>query len=337
MAMKKFINDPKDLTKELLEGLALSNPSRLTLTADGLVVSKSLGDMKRVHIVTIAGTGHEPAISGFVGKGMVDIGVPGDIFAAPGPNKCVEAIKMACDASKGAGVLFVVLNHSGDMMSGNMAMEMAEELKLNVRKLVTQEDISNAPRSDAGNRRGLVGALAMYKMASAASREGKSLDQVYDIAEKFSLNMATLAVAMRGATHPQTGDFISVFAEDEMEIGMGQHGEGGGQRTKIKTADETATIMCEALCADLGVKSGERLMVIVNGSGSTTLMEQLIVFRKVHRLLEGKGVTVVASWVDEILTVQEAAGFQLCLARMDDQLLEYWNAPCDAPYLRVVG
>jgi dihydroxyacetone kinase-like protein len=335
--MKKFINDPKNLTKELLEGLALSNPSRITLTANNLVVSKSLGDMKRVHIVTLGGTGHEPALSGFVGKGMVDISVPGDIFAAPGPNNCIEALRLACDASKGAGVLLVVLNHTGDMMTGNMTMELVEEQKLKVRKLVTQEDISNAPRSDADNRRGLVGCVPLYKIAAAAAREGKSLDQVYDIAQKFGQNMATLAVAMRGATHPQTGDAISVFADDEMEIGMGQHGEGGGGRTKIKTADETATIICEALCKDLSVKSGEKLMVIVNGSGSTTLMEQLIVFRKVYRLLEARGVQVVASWVDEILTVQEAAGFQLFFARMDEQLLKYWNAPCNVPYLRVVG
>jgi dihydroxyacetone kinase-like protein len=335
MGMKKFINDPQDLTKELLEGLALSNPSRLTLADSKLVVSTSLGDKKRVHIVSLGGTGHEPAISGFVGPGLLDISVPGDIFAAPGPPACIEALKMANEASRGAGVLFVVLNHAGDMMTANMTMEMAEDMGLKVKKIVTQEDISNAPRDNWDDRRGLVGCIPLSKIAAAAALEGKSLDEVFNVAMKFNKEMATLAVALRGATHPQTGDVISVLGEDEMEIGMGQHGEGGGGRMKVKTADETIAIMTGALVKDLSIKSGDKLMVVVNGSGATTGMEMLICFRKAYKQLEKMGVEVVASWVDEILTVQEMAGFQLFFAKMDDELLKYWNAPCDSPYLRV--
>jgi dihydroxyacetone kinase-like protein len=335
MKMKKFINDPKDLTKELLEGLALANPSRLRVDQDKLVVSAALGDMKRVHIVTLGGTGHEPALSGFVGKGMLDISVPGDIFAAPGPPACIKALQMAEKASQGAGVLFVVLNHAGDMMTGNMTMEMASGKGLKVRKLVTQEDISNASRENQEDRRGLVGCVPLYKIAAAAAAEGKSLDEVYAVAQRFNENMATLAVALRGATHPQTGDTITVLGEEEMEIGMGQHGEGGGGRMPVKTADETTDIMADALIKDLAIKRGDRLMVVVNGSGSTTCMEMLLVFRRAYKKLQAMGVQVVASWVDEILTVQETAGFQLFFARMDDELLRYWHAPCDTPYLRV--
>ncbi|MFB3926199.1 MAG: dihydroxyacetone kinase subunit DhaK [Syntrophales bacterium] len=335
MKMKKFINDPKNLTKEVLEGLELANPSRLYIGENKLVVSKYLGDKKRVHIVTLGGTGHEPALSGYVGKGMVDISVPGDIFAAPGPPACLKALEMAYTASAGAGVLFVVLNHAGDMMTGNMTMEMAKEKKINVLKLVTQEDISNASRENRNDRRGLVGCVPLYKIAAAASVEGKNLQEVYAIAQRFNENMGTLAVALRGATHPQTGDMISVLGEDEMEIGMGQHGEGGGGRMKVKTADETTDIMADALIKELNIKRGDNVMIIVNGSGSTTHMELLIIFRRAYRKLESMGVKTVASWVDEILTVQEAAGFQLFFARMDDELLRYWNAPCDTPYLRV--
>jgi phosphoenolpyruvate---glycerone phosphotransferase subunit DhaK len=336
MKMKKFINDPRNLTRELLEGLALSNPTRLRLDEDNLVISKSLGDKKRVHVVSLGGTGHEPALSGFVGKGMLDISVPGDVFAAPGPPACIKALEIADKASQGAGVLFIVLNHAGDMMSANMTMEMAQQKKLRVMKIVTQEDISNASRQDWDERRGLVGGVPLYKITGAAAMAGKSLEDVYAIAKRFNENMATLAVALRGATHPQTGELISVLGDDEMEIGMGQHGEGGGRRTVVKTADETADIMADALIKDLSVKKGEKLMVVVNGSGATTHMEMLIVFRRVFKKLESMGVTIVASWVAEILTVQETAGFQLFMARMDDELLKYWSASCDTPYLRAV-
>ncbi len=335
MKMKKFINNPKELTAELLEGLALANAERLRVDEDRLVISSALGDGKRVHIVTLGGTGHEPALSGFVGKGMLDISVPGDIFAAPGPPACIKALEMADRASQGAGVLFVVLNHAGDMLTGNMTMEMVEKKGLNVRKIVTQEDVSNASRDNPEDRRGLVGCIPLYKIAAAAAADGKSLDEVYAIAQRFNENMATLAVAARGATHPQTGDMISVLGEDEMEIGMGQHGEGGGGRMPMKTADETTEIMADALVADLSLKRGDKAMVIVNGSGSTTLMEMLIVYRHAHKKLTAMGVDIVASWVDELLTVQEAAGFQLFFARMDDEQLRYWKAPCETPYFSV--
>ncbi len=329
MKMKKFINDPNNLTQELLEGLALSNQDIIELTENNLVVNKKLKVAERVTLVTLGGTGHEPALSGFVGEGMVDISVPGDIFAAPGPQKCLEAIKMA---DRGKGVLFVVLNHAGDMLTGNITMKAAEKEGLNVIKVVTQEDVANAPREKAHDRRGLVGCVPLYKIAGAAAQAGKSLQEVADIAQRFADNMATLAVAARGATHPATGDMISVLGEDEIEIGMGQHGEGGGGRTKMKSADEVAVLMIEALLQDLNIKSGEKLMLIINGSGSTTLMEQLIVFRKAYKYLEEKGIEVVASAVNEILTVQEAAGFQMFIARMDDELLKYWQAPCRTPY-----
>jgi len=331
MKMKKFINDPSNLTKELLEGLALANADVLEYVDGKMIVNKKLKDADRVTIVTLGGTGHEPAISGFVGEGMVDISVPGDIFAAPGPQACLEAIKMA---EKGHGVLFVVLNHAGDMLTGNLTMKAAKKEGLKVIKVVTQEDVSNAPRENGEDRRGLVGCVPLYKIAGAAAAEGKTLEEVAEIAQKFADNMATIAVAARGATHPTTGDMIAELGEDEMEIGMGQHGEGGGGRMPLKTADETAEIMIEALLKDLNVVSGEKLLVVINGSGATTLMEQLIVFRKVHNYLKEKGIEVVANIVGEILTVQEQAGFQMMIARMDDEMLHYWNKPCNTPYFK---
>ena len=308
--MQKFINNPENLTSELLEGLVLSNPDIITLEQGNLIVNKKLAEADRVTIVTLGGTGHEPAISGFVGEGMIDISVAGH------------------------GVLFVVLNHAGDMLTGNLTMKQVKKLGINVVKVVTQEDVANAPRENADDRRGLVGCVPLYKIAGAAAAAGKSLEEVAAIAQKFADNMATIAVATKGATHPATGMEIAHIAEGTMEVGMGQHGEGGGGTQPMKSADETAAIMMDALLKDLDVKAGEKLMVVINGSGATTLMEQLIVFRACHKLLAEKGIEVVASAVGEILTVQETAGFQMFIARMDDELLGYWNAPCRTPYYR---
>lgn len=332
MAMKKFINSGDTLTKELLKGLSLAFGDKIEVKENNLVVNKKMACSDRVHIVTLGGAGHEPALSGFVGEGMFDISVVGDIFAAPGPAPVFEALKLA-EGSKGA--LLVVLNHAGDMMAADMAMEMAEDAGIKAVRINTQEDISNAPREDGENRRGLVGCVPLSKIAGGAAAAGKNLEEVQAVAQKFADNMATIAVASRGATHPANGAEISSFGDDDMEIGMGQHGEGGGGRMKMKTAGEVAAIMTDALIKDLSLKSGEKVMLVVNGSGATTLMEQLIVFKDCAEFLASKGITVVAQMVGEILTVQEAAGFQLFIARMDDEMLEYWKAPCSTPYYTV--
>ena len=331
MKMKKFINAQENLTKELLEGFAAANRDLVELKPENMVVNKKLASADRVTIVTQGGSGHEPAISGFVGEGMVDVSVVGDVFAAPGPQACVDAIKLA---DKGKGVLYVVLNHAGDMLTGNMTMKQVEKLGLRVVKVVTQEDVSNAPRSNSEDRRGLVGCVPTYKIAGAAAAEGKSLEQVATVAQRFADNMATLAVAVRGATHPSTGSMLADLGEDEMEIGMGQHGEGGGGRQNMKSADETADIMVKALMDDLSIKPGEKIMLILNGTGATTLMELFILYRRCEQVLKEKNVDIVANYVGELLTVQEQAGFQMFMARMDDELLRYWNAPCNTPYLK---
>jgi len=329
--MKKFINSRENLSKELHEGFAAAHRDLVTLKPGYIVINKKLESANRVTIVTLGGAGHEPALSGFVGEGMVDVSVVGDIFTAPGPKACIEGIKLA---DKGKGVLFVVLNHAGDMLTADLTMKQVAEEGLKVVKVVTQEDVSNAPRYDSDNRRGLVGAIPAYKLAGAAAAEGKSLDEVAAITQRFVDNMATLAVAARGATHPSTGIAFAELDDDEMEIGMGNHGEGGGGRQMLRSADETAEIMLNVLLKDLSVKSGEKLMLILNSVGATTLMELFIVYRKCEQLLKAKDIEIVANYVGELLTVQEQAGFQMFIARMDDELLRLWNAPCNTPYFR---
>jgi len=332
MPMKKFINDPADLTSELLDGYVKAYSNKVALASGKLVVRAKPKDTDKVAIVTLGGAGHEPALSGFVGEGMLDISGVGGIFAAPGPPKVLEALKMA---NREAGVLFVVLNHEGDVMSANTALEMAKSEGFNGKMILTHEDIAPGIDAPIEDRRGLGGCVPLYKVAGAAAEAGKSLDEVYAIAEKFNNNMATLAVALKTATHPATGEAIFELADDEMEIGMGQHGEAGTGRSKLMTANETAEAMITPLIKAVDAKSGDRLLVILNGAGATTLMELYIVFRHVKKFLADKGIEVARSLVGEYLTVQEMAGFQMFVAKMDDELLAYWDAPCDTPYLTV--
>ena len=328
--MQKFINNPDTLTTEMLQGLALAHSELVSLELGRLVVNKKLAEADRVTVVALGGSGYEPALSGFVGEGMLDIAVVGDVFAAPGPQACIEAIQLA---DKGKGVLLVVLNHAGDILASNLAMKQAEKLGINVAKIVVQDDIANAPREEAQNRRGMVGAVPLVKIAGAAALADKSLEEVATIAQGFADNMATLAVAASGATNPATGMEIAQVAAGCMEVGVGLHGEAGKAKP-MATAEETVSALLDALLEDLNVLAEEKLMVIVSGNGATSLMEQLIVYRNCYAYLVEKEIEIVASHVGELMTVQEMAGFEICIARMNEELVEYWNAPCRTPYFK---
>ncbi|MGA7340707.1 MAG: dihydroxyacetone kinase subunit DhaK [Terracidiphilus sp.] len=326
--MKKFINDPEHLVGELLEGLSLVFPDRVRLAGNNIVARRVVKSAKKVRLVTLGGSGHEPGLSGYVGEGMLDYSVAGGIFAAPGAPKCIEAIRQAC--AGGESALLIVLSHAGDVLSANIAMEMAIREGLKVEMMLIHEDISGGPNVE--DRRGLVGFLPVYKVAGAAAEQGASLDECIEIARHMERNTRTLAVAVRTATHPSTGSAIFELGEEEMEIGMGQHGEAGTGRMPLQSADETAEIMLNMLLQDLGVAPGEELLVLVNGAGATTLMELLIVFRRVAQLLESRKIGLVRSAIGEFITTQEQAGFQLMIARMDRELISLWDAPANAPF-----
>ena len=329
MPMKKFINDPARLTTELLDGYCRAFPQHVKLVSEKIVVRATPKAADKVAIVTLGGAGHEPALSGFVGEGMLDASVVGDIFAAPGPPKVIEALRLL---KRDAGILFVVLNHAGDVMSGNMAMQMAKKEGINVRMLLTHEDIAPGADAPAEDRRGLVGCLSVYKVAGAAAEMGKRLDEVYQIANRLNESMATLAVALKPATHPQSGDEIFQLGDDEMEIGMGQHGEAGTGRSRILSADDTADRMLTQLLAAVDAGTGDRLLVMLNGAGATTQMELFVVFRKVASRIEEQGMTIAHAMVGEYLTVQEMAGFQMFIAKLDDELIDLLKASSNAPY-----
>lgn len=328
MRMKKFINQSDHLVEELLEGLVLAFPSKVQLAGRNVVVRSAPKNAGKVRLITLGGSGHEPGLSGFVGTGMLDYSVAGEIFAAPGAPTVVEALRMAC--SEGDSALLVVLNHSGDVLSADIALETAVREGLNVRMVLTHEDISGGTNLE--DRRGLVGFLPVYKVAGAAAEQGASLDDCVEVAERMERNTRTLAVAVRAATHPSTGQPIFDLEEDEMEIGMGQHGEAGIGRMRLKSADETAETMLEMLLDDLKVAAGEELLVLLNGAGATTLMELLIVFRRIAKILETKRIKMVRSLIGEYITTQEQAGFQVMIARMDPELLRLWDAPANTPF-----
>lgn len=331
----KFINSPENITAELLEGYVLAYPDQVKLAAENIVVRAQPKSEDKVAIVTLGGSGHEPALSGFVGEGMLDCSVVGDIFAAPGAQRLFQALQLM---KREVGILLVVLNHSGDVMSANMACQLAQRAGIKVAKVLTHDDISAGIGADVNDRRGLAGCVPLYKILGAASEEGKSLEELVEIAERYNKNVATLAVAMRSCSHPQNGAVITDLPEGIMEIGMGQHGEGGGGQKPLVSADETAAEMVDLLCQQLQPQSGDKMMLIINGVGATTHMELNIVFRKAYKEIEARGLKVVVSRIQELLTVQEQAGFQMILARLDDDHVDYLkNKPSNAPYWTVIG
>lgn len=331
----KFINNPENITAELLEGYVLAYPKQVKLAAENIIVRAQPKSDDKVAIVTLGGSGHEPALSGFVGQGMLDCSVVGDIFAAPGAQRLFQALQLM---KREAGILLVVLNHSGDVMSANMACQLAQRSGIKVAKVLTHDDISAGIGADNNDRRGLAGCVPLYKILGAASEEGKSLEELVEIAERYNRQVATLAVAMRSCSHPQNGAVITDLPAGIMEIGMGQHGEGGGGQKPLISADDTATEMIGLLCQELQPQSGDKMMLIINGVGATTYMELNIIFRRAYKELTARGLKVVVSRIQELLTVQEQAGFQIILARLDDDHIDYLkNKVSNAPYWICIG
>ena len=336
MKMNKFINSTENITSELLEGSTMACSETVKLGAENIVVRPRPKAEDKVAIIAFGGSGHEPAVSGFVGEGMLDASVVGDIFAAPGAQRLFQALQMF---KRDAGILLLVLNHSGDVMSGNMAKQLAERAGIKVKSIMTHDDISAGLDAPDEDRRGLAGAIPMYKILGAAAEQGKSLDELIEIGERFNKQIATLAVAMRACTHPQNGATITELPEGMMQIGMGQHGEAGqGGNEPLVSADATAEFMVGQLMKKLDLKSGDNVLLYINGVGSTTLMEQFIVYRAAAKKLAAAGITVADGYAGELLTVQEQAGFQMILAKLDaDHLDLLKNYKADAPYWKRFG
>ncbi|MFI3317275.1 MAG: dihydroxyacetone kinase subunit DhaK [Rikenellaceae bacterium] len=334
--MIKFINNTDDITKELLEGYTMAYSSQVKLGGENIVVRAEAKSEDKVAIVTLGGSGHEPALSGFVGQGMLDCSVVGDVFAAPGAQRLFQALQMF---KREAGILLVVLNHSGDLMSANMACKLAAKAGIKVKMLETHDDISAGIDTPTDDRRGLAGCIPLYKVIGAAAEEGKSLEEIYEIGERMNARISTLAVAMKSCTHPQNGATITDLPEGIMEIGMGQHGEAGcGGQLPLISADDTAQKMIGQLILSVKPQVGDKVMLIINGVGATTHMELNIVYRRAAQLLTEAGLQVAFSKIAELLTVQEQSGFQMILSVLDEDHVDYLNNHMsNAPYWTNIG
>ncbi len=327
--MKKFINAPAEIVREELEGFALAYPHYVHLTPEGLLVRRRPKEPGKVGLVIGHGVGHEPSFCGWVGRGLYDVDVPGEIFTCADPVKILAGIRAA---NRGAGVLLTIANHPGDVLNGEMAVELARAEGLEVRPVLLGDDVASAPKGREHERRGIAGIFFAVKAAGAAAERGWPLDEMERVAVKANRETRTLGVALSPPTHPVTGRELFSVPEGGMEIGMGVHGEAGVYRGKLLSADETARLVLGQLLEDRPYTAGDRVLVLFNGAGATTLMELHILNRTIHRLLAERGITVADTLLGEFVTTQEMKGFSLSLCAVDDELLDLWSDPADAPY-----
>ncbi len=332
---KKLINRPENILAEMLAGFASAYGDLVRLTENGLIVRRQPKAAGKVGLVIGNGSGHEPAMIGLVGEGLFDVNIPGEIFTAPGPERILDGIKAA---DRGAGVLVCVSHHAGDLMNAEMALELcAMEGIANVEMVVLYDDISSAPKGSEPERRGSAGLFFVWKLLGAYAETGASLSECKALAEKVRDSTRTLAVALTSCAHPVTGETMFELPEDQIEIGMGVHGEVGMGRQKLVSADATIDLMLPPILEDLPFKSGDEVLVLLNNSGSMTLMEQFILYRRAAERLDAAGVRVYRSWIGAYATTQETAGFALSLCRVDEQLKRLWDAPANGAYLKMVA
>lgn len=329
---QKLINQPENILQEMLSGFVSAYGDIVQLTDNGLVVRKNPKAKGKVGLVIGNGSGHEPAMIGLVGDGLFDVNVAGEIFTAPGPDRIVEGIKKA---DRGAGVLVCVSHHAGDLMNAEMALELCEMEGIeNVEMVILYDDISSAPKGQETERRGTAGLFFVWKMLGAFAETSSSLAECKAIAEKIRDNTRTLAMALTTCASPITGEIMFEMPDDEMEIGMGVHGEMGFGRQKIVSANETVDLMLTPILEDLPFKSGDEVLVMLNNSGSMTLMELFILYNRVAENLKDAGIKVYKSWIGPYATTQEMAGFAISLCRVDDELKTLWDAPAKGAYLK---
>jgi len=329
--MKKIINRPEAFVDEVLDGIVRAYGDRLKLGGDnGRVLLRSCGPKKgRVGIVTGGGSGHLPVFLGYVGEGLLDGCAVGNVFASPSSQTMFEMIK-ACDG--GAGVLCLYGNYGGDNLNFDMACEMADFEDIATATVRVADDVASSPKETAEKRRGVAGMVYAFKAAGAAADEGRDLEGVAAAARKALANTRTMGVALSPCIVPQVGKPTFSIADDEIEIGMGIHGEPGIEVRKMMGADDVASLILSKIAADMPLSKGDEVSVMVNGLGATPLEELLIVYRAVHKELEAKGVSVAMPHVGEFATSMEMAGLSVTVIKLDAELKALLRAPASTPF-----
>ena len=326
--MKKVINHPEQVVEEMLQGVVLAHPQYVKRVEGFNVVVRTNAPTAKVALVSGGGSGHEPTHGGYVGKGMLDGAVAGAVFTSPTPDQVFEAIKAV---NGGKGVLLVIKNYTGDVLNFEMAGEMAAAEGIEVEKVVVNDDVAVENSTWTTGRRGIAGTIFIHKIAGAKAETGASLGEVKAVAEKVIANVRSMGMALAPCTVPAAGKPSFTLAENEIEIGMGIHGEPGTHREAIRSADEITAHLVDKILADMPLESGQEVAVMVNGLGGTPLMELYIVNRKVAELLSGKGIKTVKTYVGNYMTSLEMAGFSVSVLKLDNELKELLLAPADTP------
>lgn len=325
--MKKLINDPNQVVKDMLQGVVAAHPERVKQVPNTAVLVRYDSPVAgKVGLVSGGGSGHEPSHAGYVGKGMLDGAVSGEVFTSPTPDQVFEAIK-AVDS--GQGVLLIIKNYTGDVMNFEMAAELAEAEGIKVAKVVVNDDVAVEDSTYTTGRRGIAGTVLVHKIAGAAAEKGASLEEVERIANKVIKNVKSMGMALTSCTVPAAGKPGFELGENEIEIGMGIHGEPGIEKTEIQTADRIAETLLTNVLEDLKIQENEKVAVLINGLGATPLMELYILNKKVAEILNEKKVHVHDTLVGEFMTSLEMAGCSISILRLDDELIELLDAQAD--------
>jgi dihydroxyacetone kinase-like protein len=325
--VKKFINDPGDVVREALVGLAAAHPTLRVDVSPGVVVRGDAPVAGKVGIVSGGGSGHEPLHVGFVGEGMLDAACPGEVFTSPVPDQILAATQ-AVDG--GAGVLHVVKNYTGDVLNFQMAAELALDLGITVESVLVNDDVAVEDSTWTAGRRGTGATVIVEKVCGALAASGASLADVAGVGRRVNESSASFAVALSGATTPAAGQPGFVLADDEMEVGVGIHGEPGRRRERLRSAADIAAMVVETL----PLVSGSDAIVLLNGLGGTPLIELYVLFGEIARLLDQAGVAVARSLVGNYVTSLDMVGMSLTVCRADDEVLRLWDAPVRTPALR---
>jgi dihydroxyacetone kinase-like protein len=330
--MKKLINSTENVVSEALQGMAAAHADLIKVEFSPAYIYRADAPVKnKVAIISGGGSGHEPMHGGFVGKGMLDAACPGAVFTSPTPDQMLAATK-AVDGGK--GTLHIVKNYTGDVMNFDLAADMARGEGLKVESVVIDDDVAVKDSTWTAGRRGVGTTILAEKICGAAAEAGQSLEQVRDLCKKVNAQGRSMGMALTSCTVPHVGKPTFALPEDEMEVGVGIHGEPGRTRMKLQPADEIVSLLMEPIISDLPFQSGDEVLMFVNGLGGTPLIELYIVYRKALELAKKAGLKVTRNFIGSYITSLEMAGTSITLLKLDGELTKLWDAPVHTAALR---
>ena len=331
--MKKFINSPEEVVRDMIDGMLFAHSDKLQNMPETNIIIRANSPFEgKVAIVSGGGSGHEPAHMGFVGEGMLDAAVIGEIFTSPTPDQILKAIQKV---DTGSGVLLIVKNYSGDIMNFEMAAEMAEAQGIPIATVIVNDDIAIDNSSHTMRRRGISGTIFVHKIAGAMAEKGASLKEVEDVANKVIANIRSMGMALKTCTIPGAGTVGYKIGENEVEVGIGIHGEPGTHRISMIAANKMAELLLEHILSDMQLKIGDKVAVMVNGLGGTPLMELYILNKMINIILNKIGIDICKTYVGEYMTAIDMAGFSITLLKLDEQLTALLNDPANTTNWRV--